>query len=410
MDRGPRERQEAEKVKAAIARNRYKRRRRFSRSSYGSASENDRIQTALSDEVLNDNEPQTPGQTSNAPSELPSMMSFSATSNDGLLADMLTWSDETRPVTHGIGVSFPQLPSMTSPFTDLSEFQHTNEFQWDHNHFSGGELLDSSPRSIDMEVTLLGHNELQTETPGALANTMGFASTDQMRGLGISTPLVPNPPSDTISSSNPGIYTGLLSTDRAMYLSYYLGTVAHAQFSLDGSHKTGNHEWLYFILFCSGHVMQISLVLSKAYCCFAKNSGQVANSDEYRNHVLEMRKSLPVPIPATSGSDRQQERSLAIVACTSLLQAMYLEVSILAFPLWRTAVFHTTKLALVLTRDFIGDVMSGNQIFIKQGPMCKLLFYMPVVLSNVPHQARTSRKSSTMQKISYWAISYGLIF
>lgn len=57
MDRGPRERQEAEKVKAAIARNRYKRRRRFSRSSYGSASENDRIQTALSDEVLNDNEP-----------------------------------------------------------------------------------------------------------------------------------------------------------------------------------------------------------------------------------------------------------------------------------------------------------------------------------------------------------------
>lgn len=261
-----------------------------------------------------------------------------------------------------------------------------------------------------MEVTLLGHNELQTETPGALANTMGFASTDQMRGLGISTPLVPNPPSDTISSSNPGIYTGLLSTDRAMYLSYYLGTVAHAQFSLDGSHKTGNHGWLYFILFCSDHVMQISLVLSKAYCCFATNSGQVANSDEYRNHVLEMRKSLPVPIPATSGSDRQQERSLAIVACTSLLQAMYLEVSILAFPLWRTAVFHTTKLALVLTRDFIGDVMSGNQIFIKQGPMCKLLFYMPVVLRNVPHQARTSCKSSTMQKISYCAISYGLIF
>lgn len=331
MDRGPRERQEAEKVKAVIARNRYKMRQHSSRGSYDSASEHDRTQKAPSVGVSNDNEPKTPGRTSTALTELPAMTSFSAMSNDGLLADMLTWSDETLSLTHEMGISFPQLPSMTYPFSDLSELQNANEFQWDRGRLAGEELLGSSPRPVDMEMMPLGHNGHQAESPGVLPNIRSHASTEHMRGLGISTPLVSNPPLYTTSSSNPGSYTGLLPIDHAMYLSYYLGTVVDVQFSFDGSRKTGNHEWLYFTLLCSDHVLQISLALSKAYFRLATNQNQVANKDEYRNHVWETRKNLPVPMPATSGPGRQQQRSLAIVACTSLLQAVYLEVSTLVF-------------------------------------------------------------------------------
>lgn len=110
-------------------------------------------------------------------------------------------------------------------------------------------------------------------------------------------------------------------------LSHYIGTVVYAQFPFSCSCTTVSREWLFLFLFRSEVVLEISLVLAESYQYLETNMEHPERA-QYAGHIARVKKALlSLPSPkAVSLVDLEQKATQTIIACTSLIQTIHLDV------------------------------------------------------------------------------------
>lgn len=123
---------------------------------------------------------------------------------------------------------------------------------------------------------------------------------------------------------------GRLTPDMALLLSHYIERVIPAQFPFSCNIGPGSMQWLQFLLFSSTSVLEISMIFSSAH-----HDLETQVNNERRFDWLEERKTQPSRVSAIlravtanmSLLDEDLNISKALVVCTVVIQAVHFEVS-----------------------------------------------------------------------------------
>lgn len=355
MDRGPLERQEADRIKDAIARSTQRKRR--SRPSIGVlppiGPNADGVQAQDERPSSDGTVPVTPVSLSQnyetvislahqgMVPDLSDLFSLTPLHYENHVTDPATWQDVIPydlDETSGFAASSSELcsPSIGHPGRSLEPVPFPDNFWTDlavdaQVHLTrGGAQPDlsnevvatSNPLSrrqaCDRGTSSILHNEL----PSTIWRANGPHSSN-------SPSLLPSSQSSVDGNGNAHCILGT-SVQHALLLSYYVDTVLYVQFPFNKHRGGGSFQWLQFLLFSSELVLKISLVLSQAY----HNLGIAVRHrdwpDGFKEHTAqaaEALKLLPSPAATLAIEDKRIRTTQIIVACTTLLQAIYIEVS-----------------------------------------------------------------------------------
>lgn len=118
-----------------------------------------------------------------------------------------------------------------------------------------------------------------------------------------------------------------LTMSDALLLSHYSEEVLPAQFPFS---ERGGRQWLQFLIFSSKSMMEISLAASRSYHELDLNSTNRETLNNYEDNlarVMGILKTLPSPTATMALVEEEQKILQSLVACASLLQTIFLEVS-----------------------------------------------------------------------------------
>ncbi|KAE8369716.1 fungal-specific transcription factor domain-containing protein [Aspergillus caelatus] len=376
MDRGPLEKEEAKKVKQAIAQNGQKRRRRRSSHSLSlSQSEN-----SMTDGTANNPSPavenlpeafdrksptqglsENSGRIEDLGSTLPSV--------NELASDMPTWSSQIPSISSSAAdFAFPS--PLFSPIT-LPDAQH--EASETHalldNFTFPSDILAGLGSSKDHQLPVVDYEGSDVQRPNYGLGLLACKESDSGSYMRVSASRSGLWPDSALNSyphlsderrNGPRqriLTTNEPTTESIALLSNYLTEISSIQFPFTQFTRNGR-EWLHYLLLRSQTVSDISLLLCKAY----HDRGQVAenlyhrsNYDEVTSQVSVALKSLPSSTATLSLLDEEQKASQALFACAALLQAIYIDILYQETRQWKSCLTQAAAYVQVLINIIVRD-------------------------------------------------------
>ncbi|KAL7798032.1 fungal-specific transcription factor domain-containing protein [Trichoderma ceciliae] len=367
MDRGPLEREEANRIKEAIARSRPKKRRsRFdsisSASSYrpavdaDSSGQSDVASTgafeATTTQAYEDNQEIFPDLASHMEDLSREGQSENSASHEAF------WLDGDLPDVSGeeyaAEASGIPLPDVFSPMDLPSDSYDVPGSGFGFGNFaSNGDDLSALPQFGEVSaMALLGPDDGTHIDPGVSISTLEQGRSQSEPSTMFEISLKPaarfwsrsSGSTDSWSTCSSGTSAGLghlhhalasggIPLESALNLSYYIDSVLPAQFPFSYTHnRSGSRQWLQFLLFSSRPIFDISAVLGKLH----RNVAEAAVKGEARSlftckdemdQVMGILRKLPSSAATLSRLDEWQKMTESIVACTALLQVIYIEMS-----------------------------------------------------------------------------------
>ncbi|KAI1310105.1 fungal-specific transcription factor domain-containing protein [Xylaria venustula] len=322
MDRGPLEKETAERVKIAVAQNGQK----GARSRYKAASISSLSRDRTQDETVRDNEPQKDISIHTTP--LPQGSDQSLTPIENLFtADNVDWQGiSLQGVGDMTGSNISSLPlfSPTGYELDCFPLPAVNSVGSEE---TGCVASTPVPRPDDnISPRAVAPNETNLEQPEFSEGSSEYHN----RGFSISRE---NQISSIFSTS-----TGSQSAEdresheeNAILLSYYMSKVMPKQFFFTWVSRPEDMQWLQYLLLSSKQVLNVSMILSKAHHIDAIGSVEAETelSGVYNHDMSEIArilKTLPSPSATVSLFDDERRISQTVWACTSLIQGIQLEI------------------------------------------------------------------------------------
>ncbi|KAI0520852.1 fungal-specific transcription factor domain-containing protein [Xylaria bambusicola] len=323
MDRGPLEKETAERVKMAVALNGPKRTRNRRKATTISTPPVDCSRnTAARDEEVHQEltrhtYPMAHG--SDGPS-----MSF----DDLLVTNHMNWQDSRHPGIGDMDMIMTNMPSM-SPLT----FSSPIDLELGCFSFSGIDTVSpKQPLSIALTEMLQPEGKIITDEGAPNETPLEQPELPQ------ADPVYHNrcfsygriSPMSSISAGSSSADSRGSHIERAMLLSYYMSKVIPKQFLFAWVSNPEDMQWLQFLLLSCTQVLEVSMVLSKAY--YLNSFVSVAGSElpkEYDDQLSEISrilKTFPSPSATISLLDDEQRISQTISACACLIQCIQLEI------------------------------------------------------------------------------------
>lgn len=373
MDRGPLERETAEKVKMAVARNGHRRSRsRWTMSSLSpSAKRSLKDKTAATKDLPHGMTVHAPlsSQDSQENSSLPTPSEEGFTTD--LAADILSWQNPISPGTDDIGI-FTLSPSTIFSPKDFA----VNNFSLPEDFLIRPDV--GQPANIE-PTALFG-----AEDQGSLATDESHITpierpSRQLVNVGSHTrqsSISEDSQVSSVSFAPSGLssyYSGASSTENALFLSYYMSKVIYTQFSFGLMSEPEATQWLQFVLFGSKHVLETSMVLSKAHYTCATNLGETEYASRYEDDISKVTgicNMLPSPTNTMCLFDEERRIAQVIATCTSLVQNIHLEVG-------PSAIFNSA-LVLTLIQIFYGGSIRWRDCLREAAPYLQTLIDLTV--------------------------------
>ncbi|KAK3690285.1 fungal-specific transcription factor domain-containing protein [Podospora appendiculata] len=333
MDRGLLEREEAQKIKAAIARSG----QRIRRTSMGRArppSISSKSASTTSDSMTR--------QLGELLFSAPSTDDSTVTSNSfAIQHNQMLYEAEDE----GTEFSLSFLDAFSPlDLTVLLQSEANDEAIPLVFHPQAGDDLGSTLRSSSMgDAGLAPFPQSETADDRDTHRETGTYSLDSDLADGIFNDSNRTP---VVKQSNNLTAQGMLSPEASLLLLYYVDTVLCSQFPFSGRRKSGistsSLQWLQFLLYSSIPVMEVSLVLSSEHQSANAVATETESDADHNLGASEVRptqarnilRKLPSPAATLSLLDEELKTSQAITACTCLLQTIYLEGS--QKPRWET--------------------------------------------------------------------------
>ncbi|KAI0886931.1 fungal-specific transcription factor domain-containing protein [Annulohypoxylon maeteangense] len=359
MDRGPRERETADKVKSAIAQNAMRKRRFRPDSDFSVASttthadtERDSCGSSQSSPtyLLAPQSATSPTQPEQLKQQTFSNPAISAPSEPGFQPNNILsyhdftalskpWQNQGSSSLDGVDLALSPLelfsPSAMSLDCNSVECEMSLNFL-DHEP-NGQESthtfnLESRNTQQDVEnsnalVACIGANQIEASKPPQ-GNLMSRRVSVPWSITSTTTATDNTTPSSCCSGALPQSDTGIceFSAENSLLISYYTNEVIPIQFPFG----LDNVLWLQFILFRARPVMEISIILSRAVYLSKESSGHLEPTEGgYEQHIgqaMASLKTLPSPTATMSLLDEDRRTSQVIAACTALVQTIHLEI------------------------------------------------------------------------------------
>ncbi|KAI1453922.1 fungal-specific transcription factor domain-containing protein [Annulohypoxylon moriforme] len=358
MDRGPRERETADKVKSAIAQS-ATRKRRFRPDSICSATsvhaETERDSCGSSQPsptYLLNSQPASSSQnqpeqlkrqsfsnpaisSSSEPCNSPGFQSEHTSSYNDFTTPSKSWRNEGPSSLDGADLSLSPL-ELFSPTTlsldcemslnfldhEPTSLESTNPFNFDTLN---KQRDDESSNTL---VASIGSNQISTTKPSQIHPAPRRESIPWSIAS-INTATDNTTPSSCYSGAFPLSDTGTweVSAENALLVSYYTNKVVPMQFPFSQDHL----QWLQFMLLQARPVMEISIILSRVLYLSEETGSEHSESanGDYEHHMgraIAALKTLPSSTATMSLLDEDRRTSQAIAACTALVQIIHLEV------------------------------------------------------------------------------------
>ena len=317
MDRGPLEREEAEKIKVVIAKSGHKRK----------TSRLDDVQsTARLDNRVGDSFPKVCRESANLTesqmsvgmsNEIETASIHVATASEILMEQPLGMDFQSQDalITNEIW-QHQNLVAGDGPLDIGAEFQSPFEFIMDYGPSTDHLSLGSDQFSTEdwtLTTVVAQNNEISLSTDGSIIARDTNDSTSSLEGEQSRITEIP----------------GTLSVDRAVLLSYYLDKVVYEQFLFSTDSVSGGRQWLQFLLLSSNPVLEISLILSGAHFSSGTNPNYLGDSNNYQNDLnraVGVLKRLPSTTATLSLLNKERRLSQTLTACACFVQTIYLEV------------------------------------------------------------------------------------
>ncbi|KAK6860978.1 fungal-specific transcription factor domain-containing protein [Apiospora arundinis] len=387
MDRGPLEKETAEKVKMAVAQSPHRRSRSRWKSAFGAqspspsfpkdqASTNAAVRTTSSPTTLAIGIATPPlGQGSQRLSSLP----FS----DPSPSDCWSWRNLIPPSSDDMPMS--NIPSLSSAHSA------TTEFDLDLSSFLNSNIIGPEQTLVEAASTSLfnTHHILGPTTSGASNGTFAeepklpHSSTGQDNGHRVGSEGRRMSSISSVSTRFSSPHPPGSVTERAMLVSYYLSEIApkHFYFSSGGGGFQAM-QWVQFLVLASQPVLEVVMRLSRVYnvSLTSSSEGIVRVSEDDMAELDNLVRAFPSPTASNMPPlDDEQTLRPAIAACTSLVQCIQLEVFCGGSRHWPEFL----RAAAPYMQSLIDVAVSGEQRHSSMGGS---------PLHRIPHLLRTAAK------------------
>ncbi|KAE8152269.1 fungal-specific transcription factor domain-containing protein [Aspergillus avenaceus] len=376
MDRGPLERQEADKIKREIARNGPGRRRRRSTASKSFSRRPDKPTVAVTQseeptksvQALSEaSNPRGPVSATSEGDNKGEPVDLTLPAFEEWTHDMVAWAQPTPPNTcsNDDFVLSPS-PFLSNGLIDTYHADRADDIT--HDLSSSQEVIETDfAQTSDQET--LGQYDFETADRG-LEDLGGERHlNDFLQSLSALKPgsrAEPCLPFSNIAGSAKHQFVlsadGMSMNDAAL-LSNYFAKVANMQFPF--SHfAAATPQWLYFVLMGSSVVLKITFVLIKAHNALERYPEEPQAYDKYEADVSEITKALatlPSPIATMSLLNKEQKASQVTTACAALLQTVYLDVLYGRSSHWEQCLKQAAAYVPVLIDVAVGSTNTDHQ-------------------------------------------------